>query len=671
LKCNNNALNGLSNCSVCENGIGWEYDGEFCKTKCSKYFYRDNNNNIHCIQEIDECPEDMIYLNLETGECRKEVSDIEIIKGKYQLKLKENELEKEADNLLKKAVNDKDLFNEIPENGIKIEGYNEIITMGIVINDTIKTNSKTFNLGECPHLLRINFGISESEQNLLYQCIELKFEDTTKSIRFYNSEFLDEKKENISYCKNQNITYISSIEDALVYIKNTKHGDDILLFIKQGLDIFNAYSPIYNDPCYPLSTINKVDLTLNDRREDMIKLNLTLCKPGCSFEGVNHKNLEVLCFCKEIENQEEKSLSDGFTEGFINLGKSRNINVFKCIKSVFNFESQKYNYISEIIMLFLIIEIISAFICEKGIKKYIKDLAYSILENPEEYNDDSNILVNNNDNDNDNLFQFISSIFNQIFELFSSNFQDKYEIINIFIVKNKNDYNEANITSIKIIIFMNKILITLLLNTLLLDDEAMHNIRENNGKYNLIYRLPIIAFSDLASWIIGFVFGFFNSTVNLSEFKNNIRELEVKYNNQNKNNYSILGEFKIIIKKFNKKFMKKRKYIYILSLLNVSICWYYMSCFFAIFENTQIHLLKDFGIGLLMDLIISLAKSFLYSIYKYILERTCKNKCLYKFLKVLYDLFEQKFAVFIFEVVIEILIIYISKQFKSFQNLFD
>ena len=48
LKCNNNALNGLGNCSVCENGIGWEYDGEICKTKCSKYFFRDNNN-IHCI----------------------------------------------------------------------------------------------------------------------------------------------------------------------------------------------------------------------------------------------------------------------------------------------------------------------------------------------------------------------------------------------------------------------------------------------------------------------------------------------------------------------------------------------------------------------------------------------------------------------------------------------
>ena len=189
LKCNNNAINGLDNCSLCENIIEWEFDGEFCKTKCSKYFYRDNNNNIHCIQEIDECPEDMIYLNLETGECRKEVSDIEIIRGKYKLKLNDNELEKEGDNMLKRITNDIDLLNEIPENGISIEGYNEIINIGKVINDTIKTDSKIINLGECPDLLRINLNIKDFGQNLLYQNIDLKYNDITKSIDFITVNF--------------------------------------------------------------------------------------------------------------------------------------------------------------------------------------------------------------------------------------------------------------------------------------------------------------------------------------------------------------------------------------------------------------------------------------------------------------------------------------------------
>ena len=394
----------------------------------------------------------------------------------------------------------------------------------------------------------------------------------------------------------------------------SKYGYVVSEFLEQGLDIFNVYSPIYNDPCYPLSTINKFDLTLNERRKDMIKLNFTVCRPGCSIEGANNETGEVLCFCKNYVNTEQKSFSDGITEGFINLGKSKNINVFKCIKSVFNLESQKYNYISEIIILCLIIEIICCFNCERVSKKYIKNLINSSLKHPEENNDDPIILVNNN---NENLLQLIISFLKKIFELFLLNFKEDYEITNIFIIKNNNDDNEINITSIKIIIFINKILITLFLNTLFLDDEAMHNIIEKNGKYNLIYRLPIIIFSELASWIICLLFFELPiSFVNLSEFKNNIHELEVKYNNQNEINYSKIGEFNIIIKNFKKNFMKKRIIIYIFSFIIFSISWYYISCFFSIFENTQIHLLKDFGSGLLMNLIISLIKSFLYCIYK-------------------------------------------------------
>ena len=66
---------------------------------------------------------------------------------------------------------------------------------------------------------------------------------------------------------------------------------------------------------------------------------------------------------------------------------------------------------SETIILFLIIEIILSFNCERGIKIYIKNLINFSLNRPEENNDDSLILVNHNDNDddndndNDNLFQ--------------------------------------------------------------------------------------------------------------------------------------------------------------------------------------------------------------------------------------------------------------------------
>jgi len=130
-------------------------------------------------------------------------------------------------------------------------------------------------------------------------------------------------------------------------------------------------------------------------------------------------------------------------------------------------------------------------------------------------------------------------------------------------------------------VFINKIIITLFLNTLFLDDEAMRNIRENNGNYNLIYRLPIIFFSEFASWIICLLFFELPiSFVNLSEFKNNIHKLKV--NKNHKMIYGNVDEFNIIIEKFKIKFKIIRIAIYIFSFIIFSISWHYMSCFFCI-----------------------------------------------------------------------------------------
>jgi len=238
-------------------------------------------------------------------------------------------------------------------------------------------------------------------------------------------------------------------------------------------------------------------------------------------------------------------------------------------------------YISEIIILFFIIEIICGFNCERGIKKYIKNVINFSLNPPGEFNDNSTIFINHNHN----LFQLIISFLKKNFELFSIYLKEDNETINIFISHNNNDYNEINITSLKIIIFINKfIIITLLLNILFLDDEAMHNIRENNGNYNIVYRLPIIIFSELASWIICSLFFELPITfVNLDEFKNNIHELKANKDNNNKMNNDDVGEFSIIIEKFKTKFKRIRIIIYIFSFIFINEFNYFNNKKFLIF----------------------------------------------------------------------------------------
>jgi len=90
LDCNNNAVSGYDNCTICENNIDWEFTENYCKLllNCPNYFYKEkkNNNKINCIDNILECPEGMNYLNLETKECKENVSNRQLAEGYYQIK---------------------------------------------------------------------------------------------------------------------------------------------------------------------------------------------------------------------------------------------------------------------------------------------------------------------------------------------------------------------------------------------------------------------------------------------------------------------------------------------------------------------------------------------------------------------------------------------------------
>ena len=105
LECNNNALNGYNNCTICENDFDWEYNGEYCKLlkNCEYGFYKDKNNNnkIICINNVMECPKGMDYLNLSSKECVEE----EKIKNHdfflYKFESKNNEILNNSMNIIK------------------------------------------------------------------------------------------------------------------------------------------------------------------------------------------------------------------------------------------------------------------------------------------------------------------------------------------------------------------------------------------------------------------------------------------------------------------------------------------------------------------------------------------------------------------------------------------
>ena len=187
----------------------------------------------------------------------------------------------------------------------------------------------------------------------------------------------------------------------------------------------------------------------------------------------------------------------------------------------------------------------------------------------------------------------------------------------LFSFCSKNDYNSR---IIKILLLLISFIIYFTINALFFNDSTMHKIFIDNGKYNILYQIPQIIYSSLISSILNIIL----KTLALTE--QNIIKLK------NINN-------KILIKKKSDELIKfiyfKFILFFIFSFIFLLFFWYYISIFCAVYENTQIHLIKD--------TIISFGLSMLYPFGIYLIpgifripSLRCNNReKLYKFSKII------------------------------------
>ena len=106
----------------------------------------------------------------------------------------------------------------------------------------------------------------------------------------------------------------------------------------------------------------------------------------------------------------------------------------------------------------------------------------------------------------------------------------------------------------------------------------MHKIYLDKGSFNFIYQLPQIIFSSLISSLLNVIL----KQLALSE--KNILQLK-----ENKKYKSINKSSKTLIKCL----FYKSMLFFIISLIYLLFFWYYISSFCAVYENTQIHLIKE------------------------------------------------------------------------------
>ena len=213
----------------------------------------------------------------------------------------------------------------------------------------------------------------------------------------------------------------------------------------------------------------------------------------------------------------------------------------------------------------------------KNINVSIKDQSFNEGKN------EKNKIKNYTDNEINSLDykQAINIDRRTFFQYYISLIKTKHILIFSFI----NDYNSK---LIKITLFLFSFTLLYTVNSLFFQDSTIHKIYEDYWAFNFIYQLPQILYSTIISSVITLI------VKNLALIESDIIEI--------KNDINIINNSEKINKKL--KWLKiKLNLFFIITFIFLIIFWYYLSCFGAVYKNTQIHLLKDtllsFGLSLI------------------------------------------------------------------------
>ena len=175
-----------------------------------------------------------------------------------------------------------------------------------------------------------------------------------------------------------------------------------------------------------------------------------------------------------------------------------------------------------------------------------------------------------------------------------------------------NDYNSK---VIKICLFFFSFGLYYTVNALFFTDATMNKIYEDNGKYDFIYQIPKILYSNLICTLVNLIV----RVLSLSE--KDILSIKIirKEENLEKKVQSIKRCLKI-----------KFFFYYLVSFLFLFIFWFYTSCFCAVYRNTQIYLIKDTLISFSLSLLYPLGYYLIPGIFRLPALKYMNKNCIYK-----------------------------------------
>ena len=155
--------------------------------------------------------------------------------------------------------------------------------------------------------------------------------------------------------------------------------------------------------------------------------------------------------------------------------------------------------------------------------------------------------------------------------------------------------DDYNLITIKISLFLISFSLYLTVNGFFFTDKTMHNIHKNNGDFKILIQIPQIMYSSMVTAVINIIL----RQLSLSE--NDLIKIK-----REKDKQKLDEETKMVIKNLKMKFFV----FFFVGFILLFFFWYFISCFCAVYTNTQIILIKDslisFGISMLYPFALNL-----------------------------------------------------------------
>ena len=316
----------------------------------------DSESNNNKDNNEKECPYDMPY-QLKNGDCVFECNAIDFFNGVCKISNDNSTIQENMIDIIKNQLKNNDLDSLLSnvEDGEKedllIKAYNVTYQITTTDNQNNKnySNISTIKLQDCEDILKRQNNIDSNKSLIIFK-VDYYMDGLSIPVIGYEVYHPDTKVQlNLRECEN-----------ALIDLDIPVSIDENILF---KYDPNNEY---YTDECFAYTSENGADILLNDRKEEFINRNMSLCENNCSYKGYNEETKKASCKCeiksKELKLSEifdeENILSNNFT--FEKESKS-NIMTMKCANTLFTKVGLLTN-IANYVLLFFILGYIIFFI---------------------------------------------------------------------------------------------------------------------------------------------------------------------------------------------------------------------------------------------------------------------------------------------------------------------